>query len=183
MRCSRLLRLSRAPTLISRKVFSKSFCKSQHTYESINLSFTITCEKNKLTGVYLNWLLQNDFKNALCETRSCSHTGEYAGFELPHFQGVAWPNFAPQKAISQLREASWPLMKRSNSTVWLGPPRDKPRWQGSFQGFEPGIFWSCMSFVCRVCSASTWTKLIVGAHNFDLVKQLVLVQIIKRWLD
>ena len=45
------------------KLFLKSFCRSQLPHKSVNLSFTVTYVKNKLTDLYGNWLLPNDFKN------------------------------------------------------------------------------------------------------------------------
>ena len=55
--------------LISHKVFFKSFCRSQLHHKSVNLSFTIASIKNKLTDFCGNRLLQNDFKNTLCEIK------------------------------------------------------------------------------------------------------------------
>ena len=52
------------------KVFSKPFRRSQLPHKSVNLSFTITRIKNKLTEICGNWLLQNDVKNTLCEIKS-----------------------------------------------------------------------------------------------------------------
>ena len=39
------------PTLTSHKVFLKSFCRSQIPHESVNVSFTITNMKHKLTDL------------------------------------------------------------------------------------------------------------------------------------
>jgi len=49
--------------------FLKSLCRSQLLHESVNLSFTLTNMKNKLTDSCGNWLLQNDFENTLSEMR------------------------------------------------------------------------------------------------------------------
>ena len=48
-------------------MFIKSVCRSHPPHKSVNLSFTITNTKNKLTDLCGNRLLQNDFKNTLCE--------------------------------------------------------------------------------------------------------------------
>ena len=53
-------------TVISHKVFVKSFCSSQLPHKSVNSSFTITHIENNLTDLCGNWLLQNDLKNTLC---------------------------------------------------------------------------------------------------------------------
>ena len=52
--------------LISHKVFFKLFCRSQFPHKSVNLSFSITYAKKRLTDLCGNSLLQNDFKNTLC---------------------------------------------------------------------------------------------------------------------
>jgi hypothetical protein len=54
-------------SLISQKVFVESFGKSPFPHRFVNLSMIITNIKNKLTDSCWNWLLQNDFINALCE--------------------------------------------------------------------------------------------------------------------
>ena len=53
--------------LISHKVFIKSFCKSQSSHKSVNLSFIVTNIKNELTNLCGNRLLPNDFMNTFCE--------------------------------------------------------------------------------------------------------------------
>ena len=45
---------------------------SQHPHKFVNLSFTITVIKNKLTDLCENWLLQCVFGNTWCEIRSPS---------------------------------------------------------------------------------------------------------------
>ena len=62
--------------VISHKVFFKSICISQLPQKSVNLSFTIIYMQNKLTNLCGNWHLQNDFKNALCEMRTCAVGGQ-----------------------------------------------------------------------------------------------------------
>ena len=47
---------------LSQSVF-KVFYRSQIPYKSVNLSFTITGIKNRLTDLYGNRLVQNDFRN------------------------------------------------------------------------------------------------------------------------
>ena len=42
-----------------------SFCRSQLSHKSVNLAFTITNTKKKLTNLLGNGLLQNDFKDQL----------------------------------------------------------------------------------------------------------------------
>ena len=54
---------------IPHKVFSKSCCKNQLPHTSVNLSFTVHNKNNKLRDLSRNRLLQNDFKNTLCEIR------------------------------------------------------------------------------------------------------------------
>ena len=56
-----------SPGCISIKVLLKPFCRSQLPHRSVNLSFTITNLENKLTDLYGNRLLQNDFEYTLCE--------------------------------------------------------------------------------------------------------------------
>ena len=53
--------------LISQKVFTKSFCKSQFPHESVNLFFALVRMKDTFTNLYENRLLQNDLMNTLCE--------------------------------------------------------------------------------------------------------------------
>ena len=53
--------------LISQEVFLKSFGSSQLSHKSVNLFFTIT---NTLPDLCGNWLLQNDFKDTLCEIKA-----------------------------------------------------------------------------------------------------------------
>jgi hypothetical protein len=55
---------------ISHKVFLKTFCRSQLPHKPVNLSFTITYIKNQLTNLWGSSVLQNDFKNTLCEISS-----------------------------------------------------------------------------------------------------------------
>ena len=57
------------PDLISHKVFLKSFCRSQRPHKSVNLSFTVTSNKNKQTDLCGNILLQNDIENTLCRIK------------------------------------------------------------------------------------------------------------------
>ena len=53
-------------TLISQKVFIKSFYKSQFPQKSVNISSIITYMKDKWTDLCGNWLWQNDFINTVC---------------------------------------------------------------------------------------------------------------------
>ena len=57
---------------------TKTFCRSQLPYKSVNLSVTIIDTQNNLTDLCGNLLMQNDFKNTLCEMKSAplatSHT-------------------------------------------------------------------------------------------------------------
>ena len=55
--------------VISQKVFIKSFGKSQFTHRSVNLSFSITNLKNKLTDLCGNRLLRNNFITTFCGIR------------------------------------------------------------------------------------------------------------------
>ena len=55
--------------LISHEVFFKSFCRSQLHQKSVNLSFSITNIKKRLTDLCRNWHLQNDFENTLREIK------------------------------------------------------------------------------------------------------------------
>ena len=55
--------------LISLKVFFKSFCRSQLSHKFVNLSFTISNIKNKLTELCGNRLFKNDFINTFCEIK------------------------------------------------------------------------------------------------------------------
>ena len=57
-------------TLISLKVFSRSFCRSPFPHKSVYLSFIIIDIKKKLTDLYGNWLLRDDFINTWCEINS-----------------------------------------------------------------------------------------------------------------
>ena len=50
------------------KCLSNCFLRSQPPNKSVNLSFTITNIKNKLTDLCGKWLLQNVFKKTFCET-------------------------------------------------------------------------------------------------------------------
>ena len=58
-------------TIISHKVFFKSFCNSQFPQKIINVSFMVTNKNDELTDLFRNWLLQNDFKNTSCEIKLC----------------------------------------------------------------------------------------------------------------
>jgi hypothetical protein len=49
------------PTFISHEVIINSFCKSKFPHELVNLSLSITIIKNKLTDLWGNGLVQNDF--------------------------------------------------------------------------------------------------------------------------
>ena len=60
------------PMSISHTEFLKVVFRSQPPPKSVNLSFTITSIKNKLTDVWGSWLLQNDLRNTLCEIK-CVH--------------------------------------------------------------------------------------------------------------
>ena len=53
--------------LISHKVLSKSFCKSQFPHRFVNLFFIPVIVKDALTDLCGNWLLQNDCINNCCE--------------------------------------------------------------------------------------------------------------------
>ena len=55
---------------ISLKVCFKSVCSSKLPHESVDLCVIIINVKNKLTDLCGNQLLQNDFKNALCEIKA-----------------------------------------------------------------------------------------------------------------
>jgi hypothetical protein len=74
--------------LISRKVFAKSFCKSQFPHKSVNLLFILAVKaKDPLTDLWGSWLLQNDFKNTLCEISSAEHVSAGRGF---HSEATLW---------------------------------------------------------------------------------------------
>ena len=53
-------------TFISKRVFKNSFCTSQFPHKFVNTSFIIT-NREQLTELCGNTLLQNDFKNTWCE--------------------------------------------------------------------------------------------------------------------
>jgi len=56
-------------SLISEKVFSKSFFESQFTLKFINC-LTISSYKMKLTGLWVNRLYRNDFQQTVSEMNS-----------------------------------------------------------------------------------------------------------------
>ena len=58
-----------ATQLISHRVFSTSLCRSQFPQKSINLLFTSVKVKDTLTDLWWSRLLQNFFKNVLCEIK------------------------------------------------------------------------------------------------------------------
>jgi hypothetical protein len=55
--------------LIARKMFVKSFCENHFPHKSVNLFFTH--DKDELTDLWGNGLLQNNFTNTLCEIKAC----------------------------------------------------------------------------------------------------------------
>ena len=57
-------------SLISYKVVSKTFCRSQLPRNSFNMSFANSDLDNTLPDLCGNWLLKTDVKNALCEIKS-----------------------------------------------------------------------------------------------------------------
>ena len=69
---------------ISHKVLLKSICKSQLPHKSVKLFFILVMVKDKLTDLLGSRLLQNNFKNPLCEINLRVHlTGNRGlGFEV-----------------------------------------------------------------------------------------------------
>jgi len=61
-------------TFVLQKVFIQSFCKGQFPHKFVNLSFIITNMENKLTDLWGNWLLQNDYINTSCEINPGPHS-------------------------------------------------------------------------------------------------------------
>jgi len=54
--------------IISQKVFTNLFCKSEFPHNLFNLSFMLVITKDKSMDLCGNGLLQNDYINTLCET-------------------------------------------------------------------------------------------------------------------
>ena len=61
-------------SLSHREVFIKSFCKSQFPHKFVDLFSTLVLIKEKLTDLWGNWLLQNDF---LCEIKASNVVGSW----------------------------------------------------------------------------------------------------------
>ena len=53
--------------LISQKVFTKTFCRSQFPHKFVDSFFVLVIIKDELTDLCGNELLQSDFVNTLCE--------------------------------------------------------------------------------------------------------------------
>jgi hypothetical protein len=95
---------------IAHYMFLKSFCRSELTHKSSNLSWTISNIKKKLTDLYGNWLLQNEFENTLCEMSfefRVSGLGAMFGFQVPalkkegsEFMGVGVSSTAGTLSLS-----------------------------------------------------------------------------------
>ena len=99
--------------LISQKVFTTLFCKSQFPNQSVHVSFIIINIRDKLTDLCGDRLLQNDCINTFCEKRTL-------------FPKSCFPNPDPQ-ALShhhQSRESAVRAEKActSNSTLYTKHP-------------------------------------------------------------
>ena len=72
----------KVPTkVISQKLFTKSFCRSQFPHKSVNLSFIMANINNKLTDLCVNGLLQNDFLHSLWHEKAVGNLGLFTARE------------------------------------------------------------------------------------------------------
>ena len=77
--------------LISQKLLTRSFCKSQLPHTSVNLFFTLVILKDKLTTLCGNQPLQKSFISTFCETKIASPSSQNSVPPEPTAVKIAFP--------------------------------------------------------------------------------------------